>query len=424
MSNAEHPGASSPANGESTLGDLFALSDEQILEIEPESQDTSLGQGAGPTGLSTKTATPPPDPAAQPVIPSEARNPSSLSTGEPKRDFSLPPSAPRNDSGNAAAPPKWLAEMMADPQAGGEARDFWSGIVKAREEARVAANRARQLEELDRAYFAGDARSPAEASTARERLAETLLREDPAAFREMVFAGLRALEKAGAIGAATALPPVIPSLPAQAGEVRTATSPRAFGAENPSSPAAHLQRDSSSQTPRNDAVGAESHLASYRTFEKAANEDLDRDVGGAISRTLEQALPNAAKGDGAALKERLAAAIHQDIEAALKSDRQLGEQVAQILAARRFDDATRAQVVRLIGERARQLVPAAARRVLNDWTQTALAAHRARARKTDAAAARPDVEGVGGPPASARARVPASREIDYRRMTDEQILDL
>jgi hypothetical protein len=389
------------ANGESTLGDLFALSDEQILEIEPEPQDSSVAPGASSAPASD--APPPEAPSVQGSSASKAASAPPVTEHGPRatgHDAQPGMVAP-------VQPPKWLADMMADPQAGAEARDFWNGIVKAREEARLAADRARQLEELDRVYFAGDAKSPAEAAAARERLAETLLREDPAAFREMVFAGLRALEKAGASGAA---PPPLSAIPSEA--------------RNLSSPAAHPQRDSSSQTFGNDSVAAEARLVAYAAFEKAANDDLDRDVGGAISRTLEQALPNAAKADGVALKDRLAAAIRQDIEAALKGDRQLGEQVAQILAARRFDDATRAQVVRLIGERARQLVPGAARRVLSEWTHAALAAHRARARKTEAAAARPDVEGVGGPPANLRSKAPAAREVDYRRMTDEQILDL
>ena len=57
------------------------------------------------------------------------------------------------------------------------------------------------------------------------------------------------------------------------------------------------------------------------------------------------------------MRTRLAASIRQDIERSLQGDRQLGEQVAQVLSARRLDEATRYQVVRLIGERAQQLVP-------------------------------------------------------------------
>ncbi len=374
------------ANGESTLGDLFALSDEQILEIEPEATVVS-GQSPVVSEEPAGAGQTPPDPPAspQPVIPSEARNLSSVSTGGDKRDSSSP-SAPRNDNANAAAPPngageappKWLADMMADPQRGGEAKQLW-------ERAQQAGTRARQLEELDRAYFAGD-------GPARERLAETLLREDPAAFREMVFAGLRALEKTGGRNVAEAESP----------------------AELSSSPPAGVQQ----------GTGQAAMFTQYAAFEKAANEELDRDVGGTIARALEQALPNAAKADSAPLRDRLTSAIRQDIEAALQGDRQLGEQVARVLAAKRFDDTTRAQVVRLIGERARQLVPVAAKRVLNDWTQTALAAHRARAQKGEAAAARPDVEGVGGAPANARAKSTGPREVDYRKLSDAQILDL
>ncbi len=378
MSNAEHPGAPSSANGESPLGDLFALSDEQILEIEPEVKVVS-GQSPvpkeGPVGAGLA---PPGDPATQ----SRAGEPRLAPT---QATAATPSGAPDTPSapGAAEAPPKWLADMMANPQRGGEAKQFW-------EQTQQAGTRARQLEELDRAYFAGD-------GPARERLAETLLREDPAAFREMVFAGLKALE--GANGA----PPL-----------RAASSGLA--------------------TPTPENAGLKPGATQATAPDLAANEELDRDVGGTIARALEQALPSAAKADSAPLRDRLASAIRQDIEAALKGDRQLGEQVALIISGKRpgeagmhtahFDDTTRAQVVRLIGERARQLVPVAAKRVLNDWTQTALGAHRARAQKSEAAAARPDVEGVGGAPASARAKSAGPREVDYRKLSDAQILDL
>jgi hypothetical protein len=204
-------------------------------------------------------------------------------------------------------------------------------------------------------------------------------------------------------------------------------------------------------------------MAAYAAFEKAANQDLERSVGASIERTLEQALPNASRlsnasgvgaqhpdqvGTGAApLQARLSQAIRQDVEAALKGDRQLGEQVAQILSGRRLDNETRAQVVRLIGERAQQLVPVAAKRVLNEWTQTTLAAHRGRTARADTATARREVSAVSGvPPALAQASAeqvtsrtradqsrresahpgatPRSRGVDYRKLSDEQILDL
>jgi hypothetical protein len=199
----------------------------------------------------------------------------------------------------------------------------------------------------------------------------------------------------------------------------------------------------------------EAHVAAYAAFEKAANEDLDRSVGAAIERTIQQALPVAqpllaASGNAQAqarvpaLHDRLSAAVRQDVEAALKGDRQLGDQIAQILSARRFDNETRAQVVRLIDDRARQLVPVAAKRVINDWTHATLAAHRGKAVRSDAPSTRIEVEPASprsgmaagsanspraaqtwpGAEANRSASRPDSRRIDYRKLSDEQILDL
>jgi hypothetical protein len=423
---------SNGANGESAGHDLFALSDEQILEIEPEAAPDTF------TAVNSGEATTLPVNTTGQV---EAKRDSPREERSEGRQSSVA-TLPRNDGVGAASqarassepPPKWLAEMIADPQAGGEARDFWNGIQHARqeaaayrevfakpEEARAAAERSRQLEQIDQLYFGVRGGKPEEAATARENLAETLLREDSAAFREMVFAGLRALEKAN--GA--------PGL-------------------SPASPARSQARENAPQErSATQAQGSDSAVvAQYTAFEKAANEELEREVGGAIERTLEQALPNitrdasqkpgAAKGDGASARDRLAGAMRQEIDAALRGDRQLGEQVAQLLAGRNFNDSTRAQVVRLIGARARQLVPVAAKRVLSDWTQTALSAHRAKTQRAESASARADLAPAesGGESSRARAeqgtrasarndshRRGASR-VDYRKFSDEQILEM
>ena len=115
---------------------------------------------------------------------------------------------------------------------------------------------------------------------------------------------------------------------------------------------------------------------------------------GLIDRTLDRALPHNNRADNAAMRTRLSASIRQDIERSLQGDRQLGEQIAQVkLSARRLDEATRSQVVRLIGERAQQLVPVTTRRVLGEWTQTTLARlTRERAGRSDAATSRHNVE--------------------------------
>ena len=492
----------SPTNGASTPRDLFVLTDEQILEIGPE----VASHGSVP-----------------PVISSEARNPSSSDTADPaaqsQRDSSSPP-APRNDgvaesSRNSAPttsepeatehspePPPWLAAQMKDPWSGEQARELWNGVVQARHEAaayraaiptpedakalrelypggvneaRDAANRAQLLNQIDQAYFGAAGKSAEQTSAARAQLAAMMLREDPAAFREMVFAGLRALEESEKGSASNANASTLPRLAqifaanrsesAVAPPFRAASSPSSVGATLASPRVNNVQASSGGANPAaTSGVGgqhaaphlgiasaSESQIAAYASFEKAANEDLDRSVGAAITRTIEQALPNlnsnreeanAGARTTVPLRDRLTAAVRQDVESALKGDRQLGEQIAQILSARRFDNETRAQVVRLIDERARQLVPVAAKRVINDWTRSTLTAHRSSAARADATSARREVEPAvaqGASPAAFSSRAAQTRSraephrnalrsdagrVDYRKLSDEQILDL
>ena len=393
-----------------SAADLFALTDEQILDIQPDA------------------------PVAQPLL--------------AVHDVSNSPDHP----GQAISePPPWLADLMNDPQAGSEARDLWNGVQQSRseaaayrevfskpEEARAAAERAHSLEEIDAAFFGGAGKSPQEISIGRAALAQRMLREDPAAFREMVFAGLRALE-----------------------EVNVAPPFRAASAPV-DAPAASYN------------AAQDAQLAAYRTFEKSANDELERSVGTAIQRSLEQALPvaqtilSAPSGTASpaqarlpALQQRLAAAVRDNVESALKSDTQLGEQLARVLSARLFDEATRSQVVRLINDRAQQLVPVATRRIIQDWTQTTFAAHRpgtvvgpggpAPFAGTSARTAEGNsASGASTPSRAANSHAPApaisakaaaanraqeslthrtaapphGRAVDYARLSDEQILDL
>ena len=337
-------------------------------------------------------------------------------------------------------PPVWLAEAMNDPQRGAEARALWEGAQRAEkeaasyrevfakpEEARTAAERARVLDDIDRAYFAGDA-------SQRSQLAAMMMREDPAAFREMVFEGLRALEAAGHAGRTRSVADAVSrpaALTAEGGVLRENSGQP--------SPAPIAQANHAAQHERNSAA-QNSQLAAYAVFEKSANDELERNVGNAIERTLDQALPAARNADGAALKGRMATAIRQDVEKALQGDRQLGEQVAQILSGKRLDSETRAQVVRLIGERAQQLVPGATKRALNDWTQTTLSAHCGKTTRADSSPARREVAPAAlGPrtaqgqnaqrkdavrPARSESSQPSKGRLNYGKLSDEQILDL
>ena len=356
---------------------------------------------------------------------------------------------------------------MNDPWSGEQARDLWNGLQTARQEAaafrevfaqpeqaRAAAERARALEEIDTAFFGGAGKSAQEISSGREALAQRMLREDPAAFREMVFAGLRALESAGQNSSGAA----------SREHVAAVIRPRAVSAQPTETPIDTKTPPSEARFERPDPVGEGGHkvdspaVAAYRTFEQSANEELERSVGGAIQHSLKQALPNLSQMDrsasgaqGTSLRTRLQQAVRDDVESALKSDQQLGEQIGRVLATRRFDETTRSQVVRLINDRAQQLVPVAARRVIQDWTQTAFVTRRdtgvIAVPSLPAQAGISPASGIDARRASSRSVAPttsakavaadraerdagltsraarAGRGVDYR-LTDEQILDL
>jgi hypothetical protein len=437
---------SAAAPTESNVADLFVLSDEQILDIAPEADaPLGAGQSAGPG-----PSAPPPQASGQPEHAADRISPAAPAIAHTSHQSPV-------TSHNPTEPPPWLVAQMKDPWGGEEAREFWDGVQQARSEAaayraafaspedaralkelypggvneaRATAERARLLEDIDRAYFGAAGNSPEQLSASRAQLAQRMLREDPAAFREMVAAGLQALQEAEQGSGA----PKSANLPRLAQVFAASRSP--VGAQQ------------AAPQPGNTSA-SEATVAAYAAFERAANEDLERSVGSAIERTLVQALPSvdqhSTPGEpgaqrAAPLRERLAASVRADVEKALQGDRQLGEQVAQILSTRRFDNDTRAQIVRLISDRAQQLVPGAAKHVLNEWTQTTLAAHRGRTQRPDSASAadvalaslpaRPS----GGeqrparrqdtPRTTGQASATESQPINYRKLSDEKILDM
>jgi hypothetical protein len=461
----EHGRNTGAANMDGTTSEVFALTDEQILGMEPgeevasgewrvtSGQDAASKPGSLDSGLqNAQTSARDDNPAVGTKSGQEART----SDGEWREAQSVLQQEGQVARGVPQAPPQWLAERMRDPWHGDEAKELWEGAVQARQEAaayreaiatpaearalkeiypggvneaKTAAERARQLEEFDAAYF-GAAGKPAEAmSAARVQLAQRLMEQDPGAFREMVAAGVRLLEGRGKDG---------DQRPASGDQEEKSRSLRPEGLS-------YNARDDKSLPIR---AAVQEVPAAYVSFEKAANAELEKSVGGTIARAIESALPNLksldrAGRDGAAqgtpLPERLGMAVREEVEAALKSDAQLGEQVARILGARRFDDAVRAQVVHVIDARAQQLVPGAVKRVVGSWTTATLGTRGKSPAAEAGAATRSEVKGNAAPRSGksgqsagrnekAEARVPgrtASRgRVDYGKLSDEQILDM
>jgi len=459
--------------------EVFALTDEQILGLEPEGQDVQNGSARGEQisdrGDAAKGLTP---------------------EGVSYRDGTVLQDGKDAQPGMAVPPepPAWLAREMKDPWVGEEARELWEGVQRAQREtaayreafatpedaralkeiypggvaeAKSAAERAQELAEIDAVFF-GAAGKPAEEMRAgRAALVQRLYAQDPAAFREMVEAGNRILgidvgrpnETGRASQAATTLP--VSLHPGEAHGTQNARS--VVGAPNNGAQekAGHSGRDdrqgreegarvTDNGSAVEDGKSAQPGMAvpqevasRYREFERATNAELEKSVGGTIARAMEAALPNlrqvGREGQAPPLQERLRVAVREEVETALRSDASLGEQVARVLSGRRLDEAARMQVVRLIDARAQQLVPGAVRRVVGSWTQATLGARKsdtgaesagrgAEERRVGRASSPSQRTGSGNSSGerntqTAERRMPRGR-VDYRKFSDEQILGM
>ena len=330
-------------------------------------------------------------------------------------------------AGDATSEPAWLAALDAQPAAAAEARR-WQAAAKD-----VAA--------LDAAYFSTD-------SSARAGLAERLYASDPAAFREMLAASARTLaardpeglaELARQLGAPAAearqaggksvsqvARPVNGGVNGTHSSIEGRAGATANGAENSTSynsgrDAGHNSlpgagTDSTSAASAHGAFPAEA----YRTFEAATNDDVARKMHEAIDRSLTSALP---EGVAAGARRRIGEDIFREVHAALSGDRELSRRVGDTLRDWRFDASARQQVVALVSGRARAVLPEVARRVVAEWTSSVLASDRAKTARIDAAASRRDITG-GRLPEPVAGNMPRSRDLDYRRLSDEEILGM
>src|SRR6266478_4650973 len=116
------------ALSESKATDLFALSDEQILEIEPEAEVAGQRSAVASAERTLLAA----DGNAGTAAVASATSHQSPATGHKlteQRTGAQPQLA------LPLEPPAWLAAQMKDAWGGKEAREFWDGVQQARTEA-------------------------------------------------------------------------------------------------------------------------------------------------------------------------------------------------------------------------------------------------------------------------------------------------
>ncbi|HKW89753.1 MAG TPA: hypothetical protein VJN21_13475 [Candidatus Acidoferrales bacterium] len=141
---------------------------------------------------------------------------------------------------------------------------------------------------------------------------------------------------------------------------------------------------------------------------------------GAIHSQVDRLLPDSI---GAGARNRIVGEIYRELDATLRANRQLGKQLRDAFQSGAGDAAHQRAIVTLVTGRARQALPAVAKRVIGEWTQSIVAANRERLGRHEAAAKRVDISGAG--PSDGVNRKPrSSRDINYRKLSDADILNL
>jgi hypothetical protein len=140
----------------------------------------------------------------------------------------------------------------------------------------------------------------------------------------------------------------------------------------------------------------------------------------AIESQVERLLP---EGISKSARNRVVGEIYRELDTTLKGNRALGQQMRDAFRSGALDEERQRAIMSLVTGRARQALPGVAKRVLNEWTTTVVSANRERRARQRTAEQRVDIAGSGGAGNDGR-RAVTSRDVDYKRMSDADILNL
>jgi DNA-binding FadR family transcriptional regulator len=155
-------------------------------------------------------------------------------------------------------------------------------------------------------------------------------------------------------------------------------------------------------------------------FFHATNAAAVESVIDAIESQVERLLP---EGVSKTARNRVVGEIYRELDTTLRSNRQLAQQMREAFRSGALDADHQHAIVSLIAGRARQALPGVAKRVLNEWTSTVVAANQDRRARQRAAERRVDIAGSSGAGNDGH-RSMTPRDIDYPRMSDSDILNL
>ena len=309
----------------------------------------------------------------------------------PSNSTVIPTEPTRDDDAaaepHASNPAAVTDELRATLDANPDLRRAWDDAQSYREtfaspeEARTASALLADLDRMDALFFSRRPEDHAE-------LARAVASLDPAAFASLAEAM-----------AAQAARPATPSPGAT-----HAVSP------TPTPVPGNRQQD----------VGATQPTAAQTEFFHATNAAAVQSVLASIESQVERLLP---EGVSKSARNRVVGEIYRELDSTLRSNRQLAQQMRDAFRSGALDADHQLALVSLVTGRARQALPGVAKRVLNEWTSTLVAANNDRRTRQRAAEHRVDIAGSGGT-GSDGSRSMTPRDIDYRRMSDSDILNL
>jgi hypothetical protein len=258
------------------------------------------------------------------------------------------------------------------------------------EEARTAGALLADLDRMDALFFSRRPEDHAE-------LARAVASLDPAAFASLAQA-MAGLAASAQNHDTTRVAPVL--------------SPTAFHEQSPARNATLAS-----------GQGAQSAAAPTQTqaeFFHATNAAAVQSVLESIESQVERLLP---EGVSKSARNRVVGEIYRELDTTLRSNRQLAQQMREAFRSGALDSDHQRALVSLVTGRARQALPGVAKRVLNEWTSTLVAANHDRRTRQRVAEHRVDIAGSGRTGSDGQ-RSMTPRDIDYRRMSDSDILNL
>ncbi len=281
-------------------------------------------------------------------------------------------------------------EIFPDVEAAREIQKLFPTV----DDARAANSQVSDLSRIDALFFSNRPESHAE-------LAAAIYKLNPGAFRSL----------AQMMNAMTASPGgdgQLANTAAFGNSTQTQTWTNGRASTTPEAPP--LQKAGENPT----ANAAQEHAFFHETNAAAVEGVLS-----SIQSQLERLLP---EGTPKNTRQKLTGEIYRAIDASLQSNRAFGQQLRQAFRSGELTADNQRAIVGMVVGRAKQALPGVAKRVLSEWTNGVVAHASTRQERQRNAAKRVDI--AGGAPGGDGPRALMPKDIDYRRMSDNDILNM